>query len=303
MVKMNPRELRRRLVGVIAFPVTPFRADGSLDRPGLRSNLRRLLRHPIAAVVAPGGTGEIYSLTADEHEAVVREAVRESGGRVPVIAGAGFGVPAAAQMARRAARSGASGILAFPPLYPNADEEGLLEYYRAIGAATKLGMIIYSRDWFDPGPAFVERLCRIPTLVAWKEGQAGLRRLQQIMHRVGDRLAWVGGAGDDMVPGYYALGIRAYTSSIANLSPRLAVELHEAAAHGAAARLEGLMRDFVLPLFSLRGRRRGYEVSVMKAMMKLLGMAAGPVRPPLASLRPAELRELRALLPAWKRLP
>lgn len=53
-----------------------------------------------------------------------------------------------------------------------------------------------------------------------------------IRNRVGDRLAWIGGAGDDMVPGYYSIGIRTYTSSIATVAPKLSIELDRLAASG-----------------------------------------------------------------------
>ena len=57
------------------------------------------------------------------------------------------------------------------------------------------------------------------------------------MHAVADRLRWIGGAGDDLVPAYYAAGIRAYTSSVSNLAPRLSLALHDRAAVGGRARL------------------------------------------------------------------
>ena len=60
---MSPSELRSRLQGVVGFPVTPFNADLSLDLDGLRRNLRAMLQHPPAAIVAAGGTGELYSLS------------------------------------------------------------------------------------------------------------------------------------------------------------------------------------------------------------------------------------------------
>ena len=60
---MSPNELRAKLQGVVGFPVTPFNADLSLDLEGLRRNLRAMLRHPPAAIVAAGGTGELYSLS------------------------------------------------------------------------------------------------------------------------------------------------------------------------------------------------------------------------------------------------
>jgi 5-dehydro-4-deoxyglucarate dehydratase len=295
---MTPDELRATLHGPIAFPVTPFKKDLSLDLDGLRKNLHAMLAHPPAALVGAGGTGELYSLTPAEHELVVRTTVAEAG-TIPVIAGAGFGTSLGVELARQAARVGASGILAFPPYYPHADEEGLFEYYRAIGEATPLGMLVYSRDWVHPGAPFVERLTTLRTLIAWKEGQGDIRRLQSIMQRVGDRLRWVGGAGDDLVPAYYSLGIRAFTSSVANVAPRLAWQLHEAAAQGNASVLGQLMDDFITPLYALRARRKGYEVTVMKVLMDRLGLAGGPVRPPLPPLAPEDLAALEETLPHW----
>jgi 5-dehydro-4-deoxyglucarate dehydratase len=297
---MDPQELRSKLHGVIGFPVTPFHKDLSLDLDGLRKNVQAMVAHPVCAVVAAGGTGEVYSLTPDEYGQVVKTIVEETQNRVPVIAGAAYNAALGAAFAREAMRLGASGILAFPPYYPHADENGLFEYYRAIGAATPLGLFIYSRDWVHPSAAMVERLASIRTLIAWKEGQGDLRRLQIIMSRLGDRLHWIGGAGDDMVPFYYGTGIRTYTSSISNVSCKLALELHELASAGDAAKLRPLMKDFVVPLYALRARRKGYEVSVMKELMMLLGLAGGPVRPPLENLRPEEIEELRATLPFWR---
>ncbi|HVR37056.1 MAG TPA: 5-dehydro-4-deoxyglucarate dehydratase [Methylomirabilota bacterium] len=299
---MQPTELRNRLSGVVAFPVTPFKKDLSLDLDGLRHNLRSLLQHPVCAVVSGAGTGEMFSLTPDEHLQVVTTTLEMVGGKIPVLAAAGFNPPLAVQLAQQAASAGVNGILAFPPYYPNADPAGMFEYYRAIADATPLGLIIYSRDWANFSPAAVEKLADLPTLIAWKDGQGDLRRLQMIMRRVGDRLHWIGGAGDDLVPGYYSLGIRTYTSSIANVAPRLSLELHKRASTGDAKELARLMADYVVPLYDFRTRRKGYEVSAMKAMMDCVGLVGGPVRPPLVDLKPEELQEIRRMLAHWKPL-
>jgi 5-dehydro-4-deoxyglucarate dehydratase len=298
---MQPTELRKKLHGVISFPCTPFKKDLSLDLDGLRKNLRLLLQHPVSAIVAPAGTGEIHSLSPVEHLAVLKTTIEEVKGRVPVLTGAGFNPPIAAEQARQAAAAGANGILAFPPYYQSSDDEGVLAYYRGIGEATPLGLIIYSRDWFAPSPSLVEKLAQqIPNLIAWKDGQADLRRYQMIRQHVGDRLSWIGGAGDDMVPGYYTMGIRTYTSSIANVAPKLSLRLHDLASAGYSAELTKLMDDLVIPLYALRAKRKGYEVSVMKAMMDLIGMVGGPVRPPLAELRPEELKSVQATIDKWR---
>src|SRR5438067_11500168 len=152
---MKTEEIRSRLRGVIAFPVTPFNADLSLDTAGLHKNLRELLKYPISAVVAAGGTGELYSLTPAEQLEVVKTVVEEVNGKTPVLAGVGFNTEIAIALAKQSESAGANAILALPPYYPNADETGLLEYYAGIGSATPLPLFVYSRYCVNPCPDWV----------------------------------------------------------------------------------------------------------------------------------------------------
>jgi 5-dehydro-4-deoxyglucarate dehydratase len=297
---MEPADLRNQLSGVIAFPITPFKSDLSLDLAGLQRNLAKLFEHPLAGAVAAGGTGEMYSLTPSEHLQVIRTTVEMANGRVPVIAGVGFNQQSAIETARAAFEAQCDGLLAFPPYYPNADEAGLFAYYQAIAKAAPLGLLIYSRDWANFTPSMVERLATIPNLIGWKDGQGDIRRLQAIINRVGDRLHWIGGAGDDMVAAYYSVGIRVFTSSIASVAPRLSLKLHELAANGGGEELMTLLHECVIPLYAMRARRKGYEVSTMKALMDLAGLHGGPVRPPLLEVTESEREELRAVLESWK---
>jgi 5-dehydro-4-deoxyglucarate dehydratase len=298
---MQPNELRARLQGVVAFPVTPFKKDLSLDLDGLRKNLRTLLKHPVCAIVAAAGTGELYSLAPQEHLQVVRTTVEEVAGKVPVLAGTGFNPPIAMELAKQATAAGVNGILAFPPYYPSPDDEGTIAYYRAIGASTPLALLIYSRDWFSASPALVEKLASvIPNLIGWKDGQGDIRKYQMIRRHVGDRLHWIGGAGDDLVPAYYSMGIRTYTSSISNVTPKLSLRMHELASSGHSEELNKIMHDLVIPLYALRAKRKGYEVSAMKTMMDLLGMVGGPVRPPLVDLRADDVEAVKATIDRWR---
>jgi 5-dehydro-4-deoxyglucarate dehydratase len=298
---MRPNTLRNKLSGVIAFPITPFKEDLSLDLPALHQNLSSLLNYQISAIVAAGGTGEMYSLTPAEYTRVIELTALAVEDRVPVIAGVGFGQRLAIEMAQIAEKAGADGVLVFPPYYQQAEDDGLFEYYRAVGAATKLGMLVYSRDWTNFTPAMAERLTSIPTLIGWKDGQGDIRRLQAIMNRVGDRLHWIGGAGDDMVAAYYSIGIRTFSSSIATVAPQLSLKLHELADAGDSEALTELLNECVIPLYALRARRKGYEVSAMKAMMDMVGLNGGPVRPPLVNVTSEEEDELRTILSTWEK--
>ena len=116
---MNPTELRKSLEnGVIAFPVTPFKDDLSLDLEGLRSNLERMVQHDFRAIVAAGGTGEMYSLSLDEYRQVLELTVEVAGKHSTIIAGSGFRYAQAVEMTRIATQSGAHGVLALPPTTP-----------------------------------------------------------------------------------------------------------------------------------------------------------------------------------------
>jgi len=294
---MHPKNLR----GVFGFPVTPFKNDLSLDLDALAQNVEIMAAHPFCALVAAGGTGELYSLTPEEAEQVIKTTVGAVRGRMPVVAGTGFNAGIGADLARRAEKAGADGILALPPWYIAPPEEGLFDYYRAIGSASGLPLMVYSRDWAVFTPDMVARLAdQLPTLAAWKDGQGDIRRLQRIMEYNGDRLAWFGGLGDDNVPGYFAIGVQAYTSSISNIAPKLSLALADAGLRRDFPALNKLMHQYVNPLYALRERARGYEVSVMKAAMEMLGMRAGPVRPPLTNCREKDLSDLRVLIDSFR---
>src|SRR6266545_3462647 len=116
------------LRGVLAFPITPYQGDGALDLDGLRANARWLAASGIHALVAPSGTGELFGLSPAECTAVVAATVDAAAGRIPVIAGVGFGPRVGADLAREAEHEGASGILVLPPYYAHPGPAALLRY-------------------------------------------------------------------------------------------------------------------------------------------------------------------------------
>ena len=286
---------------MIGFPVTPFNENHSLDIDGHCKNVRYMLEQPMCALVAAGGTGELYSLDPDEVRQVVEATIQEVAGRVPVIAGVGFAGGLAKLLARQAADCGADGVLAFPPYYPNAEMDGLIEYYASIADASGLGVLVYSRDWAHFTPHQAELLAEIPNVVAWKDGSADIRRYQMIREHLGDKLHWVGGAGDDMVPSYYGIGVRAYTSSISAVAPKLSIKLHELGLAQATDELNQLIAEHVVPLYALRTKRKGYEVSAMKTMLNMIGLNGGVVRPPLVEVTETEQGELLSILDGWRK--
>jgi 5-dehydro-4-deoxyglucarate dehydratase len=292
--------LRRHLRGVIAFPVTPFRPDLELDLAALRHNVDWMIGQGIRTLVAAGGTGELYSLTVEEAGAVHRAAIEAAAGRAAVICGVGGKLREATALARQAAAAGATGILMLPAAYGAAPEEGMLAYYGGIARSVQIGVLPYARDWAIFTPDLLARLAEEPNVVAYKDGSADLRLWARLRARVGDRLVWVGGVGDDMVHTYFAAGAEGFTSSVANFMPQVALDLSRAASAGDFAQARAIFEDKVGAFYALRAKKRGYEVSSVKAAMELLGLPAGPVRPPLVELNAEERAFVAALLAKWQ---
>src|SRR5437660_1641453 len=269
---MTAKDVRNRFTGVFGFPITPFRKDLSLDLDALARNVAEMVRHPFCALVAAGGTGELYSMTVDEIVEVVRVTVQAAGGKMPVVAGTGYNAAIGGEIARRAEKAGAECMLALPPYYINAPEEGLFHYYQSIGEASGCPLFVYSRDWAVFTPQMVARLAeRVPTLAGWKDGQGVARKYQRIMNEVGDRLAWFGGLGDDCVPEYFAIGVQAYTSSISNIAPKVSLALAEAGLARDFPRLNRLTAKDLHPLFALREAMNGDALCAQKGATERLG--------------------------------
>ena len=295
------REFARKLTGVFGFPITPMKPDQSIDYDGLAKLVDWMTQYPFCAQVTVGGTGEIYSLTAAEAIECVRVSVDATAKRMPVVAGVGYSAPIGVEMAKGMAKAGADALLIMPPYYTNAPTEGLFRYYETIAGSVDIPVSIYSRDWAVFTPDMVSRLAdRIPNLSFWKDGQGDTRKFQRIMGAVGDRLAWIGGIGDDCAAGYFGIGVQAYTSSISNIAPKLSLAIADAGMRREMDKLAAILKKYVHPLYALRDKTRGYEVTVMKKMMEMMGKPGGPSRPPLVDVKPEEVSEIQKLIELYK---
>src|SRR5207237_9353647 len=134
------------------------------------------------------------SLTPAELPKVVAVAVDETKGRVPVLAGTGYGTALAREIAIGAEKAGADGLLLLPPYLMHSEQEGLAAHVEAVCAATKLGVIVYNRDNAILQPDTLARLCdRCPNLVGYKDGIGDIELMTRVYSKLGDRLTYVGG--------------------------------------------------------------------------------------------------------------
>ena len=297
---MSPQEFARAIgLGLLSFPVTHFGEDGEFHEPGYRAHLDWLLEHKPAALFAAGGTGEFFSLTLAEFSRVVTAATEQVAGRVPVVAGCGYGTRMAIEFARAAEAAGADGLLLLPPYLVNSEQAGLAAHVEAVCAATKLGVIFYNRDNAVLNDTAIARLCeRCPNLVGFKDGVGDIELMTRIYARLGDRLTYVGGlpTAETFALPYLEMGVTTYSSAIFNFLPAWAQSFYAAVRRRDHATVYKELREFVLPYIEIRNRKKGYAVSIVKAGLRAIGRPAGPVRSPLTDLDDAELAMLARLI-------
>ncbi|HEY8979708.1 MAG TPA: 5-dehydro-4-deoxyglucarate dehydratase [Streptomyces sp.] len=288
--------------GPLFFPVTAYGTDGSLDLDAFRAHVRQGVDAGAAAVFACCGTGEFHALDPDEFEACVRAAVEETAGRVPVVAGAGYGTRLAVRYARVAHEAGADGLLVLPPYLVVAGQEGLLRHYREVAAATPLPVIVYQRDNAVFTPETVVELARTEGIVGLKDGCGDLDLMQRIVSAVrsevpGEFLYFNGlPTAEQTQLAYRALGVDLYSSAVFCFSPDIANAFHRALRTGDDATVHRLLDGFFRPYVELRAQGRGYAVSLVKAAVRLRGLAVGEVRPPLHEPAEDHVRQLAELI-------
>ena len=300
MSRMSPQEFATKIgVGLLSFPVTHFNDDLGFNVPAYREHIEWLLGYKPAGLFAAGGTGEFFSLALKEFSAVVSAAVQQTNGRVPVVAGCGYGTAMAKEFAQAAHAAGADGLLLLPPYLVNSDATGLSAHAEAVCKSTKLGVIFYNRDNAILNENALEKLCeRCPNLVGFKDGYGDIELMTRIYARLGDRLTYVGGlpTAETFALPYLEIGVTTYSSAIFNFLPKFAQDFYTAVRRRDHDYVFKELRDFVLPYLGIRNRKKGYAVSIVKAGMKAIGRPAGPVRTPLMDLDAEELAQLKKLI-------
>lgn len=293
--------------GVLFFPVTPFGAAGDVDAGLLREHVQQRLDDDPAGVFAACGTGEYHALAADEYRNAITAAVDAVAGadghrRVPVVGGTGGPIGHAVRCARHAADAGADGLLVLPPYLVGSPQDGLVAYVEAVAAATDLPLVVYHRANAQFTPASIARLLADPRVVGVKDGVGDLAVLQQFM------LAAANAGQDETVffnglltaeltqAAYGAIGVPFYSSAVFAMAPDIATAFLQALRGGDDERCRLLLDEFYVPLVQLRDETPGFAVALIKAGVRLDGLAVGGVRPPLVDPSPDQEARLSTIL-------
>ncbi len=281
--------------GAMTALVTPFKKDMSIDFDAFGELIELQIAAGVDAVVPCGTTGESATLSHDEHEEVVRFAVKTVAGRTKVLAGAGSNNTAEAiRLTKSAGESGADGVLLVSPYYNKPTQEGLYRHYRSIGEATGgVPQVLYNvpaRTAKEIAVETVVRLAELDFVAGLKEAGGSVDRVNSILAACDICLV----SGDDSltVP-MMSVGARGVISVISNLIPADVKKLTDAAAAGDFETARGLHYK-MLPLVRLifiENNPMG-----IKTAMRLAGRSVGEFRPPLCDMEKENVAALEKAL-------
>ncbi|MDR1968349.1 MAG: 4-hydroxy-tetrahydrodipicolinate synthase [Burkholderiaceae bacterium] len=276
------------ITGSIVALVTPMLDDGSVDYPTLRKLIDWHIAEGTACIGVVGTTGESPTVSVEEHQEIIRVAVEQAKGRVPVMAGCGANSTAEAiELARYAKKVGADCQLQVAPYYNKPTQEGLYQHFKAIAEAVDgLPMVLYNvpgRTVTDIQHNTVLRLAQVPGIVGIKEATANIERAQWLIREAPKGFAIYSG-DDGTAVALMLCGGQGNVSVTANIAPRPMAELCAAAVAGERDKAMRIQLQ-LLPLH----KHLFVEANPIpiKWAMARLGLCGGTLRLPMTPLAEA----------------
>jgi 4-hydroxy-tetrahydrodipicolinate synthase len=290
-----PRSAPDRPFGrVLTAMVTPFAADGGLDRDTAGKLAHQLVERGCDGLVVNGTTGESPTTTDTEKAELVATVVQAVGDRAAVVAGAGtYDTAHSVQLARQAQRAGAHGLLVVTPYYSRPPQAGLLAHFTAVADATDLPVMLYNIPPRSVVPIARESLYQLaghPRIVAVKDATGDLGAGAEIIANTD--LAYY--CGDDALNlPWLSVGAVGFVSVIGNVVPdrlRSMLTAFDAGKVGAA-------RQVYASTFSLiRAFSKAGGVAFGKAALRLTGLDVGEPRLPLLPAEPDQVTAIASAL-------
>ena len=274
--------------------VTPMNPDGSVNYERYRELVEWQIQNGTDAIISCGTTGESSTLDHEEHIEVMRAAVEQAAGRVPVISGTGSNdTRYCIELSLEAQRLGADALLLVSPYYNKTSQRGLIAHYTAIADAVELPIILYnvpSRTGVDIKPETIARLAAHPRIVAVKEANGNISAAAQVA-ALCDIDIYSG--NDDQIVPLLSLGSKGVISVLSNILPQ---QTHDICAKWFAGDVAG-SRALQLELLELANALFS-DVNPIpdKEAMNLMGMQVGDCRLPLLGMDEAGRGKLAAVL-------
>ena len=265
--------------------ITPFK-NNLLDERAYIKLIHFHIENGTSGLVPAGTTGESPTLSHDEHQKVIDLCVKESNGKVPVIAGTGSNsTEEAISLTSHAEKAGANGALIVTPYYNKPTQEGLYQHYKAINDKCGIPIIIYNipgRSVIDMNVDTMARLFELKNIVGVKDATGDLDRVDQQLSKMGKEFIQLTGNDDNALEFNKRGGVGAI-SVTANIAPKLCSDFQKFSKSendiSEAEKLDKILQPIHYSMFVES------NPSPVKYAAKLLNLCEDEVRLPLVKVK------------------
>jgi 4-hydroxy-tetrahydrodipicolinate synthase len=301
------KEARSKFRGLFTPLMTPFKPNFELDVDGLRNNVRFLVKNGFGeknngVFLVAGAGGEFQVLTLEERKKVAQIVQEETSGKVPSIFGAQHTDPQVViELCKYAKKLGIEGVQISPPYYdPGQTTDDMIRFYKQISDATDIGIMVYTTYWHGHtfSRDFFTKLLDVENVVSIKFSLPSQIEFRDTLVRFGDKFAFVDNMNEHVTGN--KLGEVGFLSHEAHFHLAHQLNLWNAVSKGDYTKAVGLLAQLNWPFYHFHvemGRKTGItDANVTKAAIEMVGLAAGPVRPPARNLTATEKSDLRDIL-------
>ncbi|NJE08749.1 4-hydroxy-tetrahydrodipicolinate synthase [Thermococcus sp. M39] len=282
--------------GIYVPHVTPFDDDEEINEEALRELIHYFENAKVSGFVTLGSNGEFPYLSFEEKMRVLKIVCEET--NLPVIAGVTENsTRETIRLAKEAWNLGVDALLIAPPYYFKPNEKELFAHYSAIAQSVEAPILIYNVPKFTGINIPIEVIERLvdeySNIVGIKDSSGSIGRISELIRRLGKDMSILAGTADLIYPAL-ALGAHGAVIAVANVAPRLCVELYTAfleKKYDRAKRLQ-LMINYLNEVLV----KKYNQISAIKEAMNMLGLNVGYPRMPSLLLDEQALQEIEFVL-------
>ena len=278
--------------------ITPFK-DNSLDEESYVKLINFHIQNGTNGLVPAGTTGESPTLNHDEHQKVIEICIKESGGKIPVIAGTGSNsTEEAVSLTKHAENAGANGALVVTPYYNKPTQEGLYQHYKKINDNTSLPIIIYNipgRCVIDMSVDTMAKLFELKNIAGVKDATGDLNRLDQTIKKLGPEFIQLTGE-DGLALEFNKRGGVGIISVTANIAPKQCADMQKfsKSTNNDDIRKAELIDKSLQPLHKALFIES--NPAPVKYAAKILGLCSDEIRLPLVNIQKKTEEEVNKAL-------
>ena len=286
------------LKGSIVALITPFE-NNALNEDVYRKLIHYHLKNGTNGIVPGGTTGESPTLSHDEHKKIIEISIKETKGKIPVIAGTGSNSTSeAVELSKYAEKAGSDALLVVTPYYNKPTQEGLYQHYKKINDSVGIPIIIYnipSRSVIDMSVETMTKLYELKNIAGVKDATGDLNRVEMQLKAMGKEFIQLTGNDDNSLE-FNRRGGSGSISVTANIAAKLCSNFQQSCANGFkdSEKFDKILQPVHSAMFIES------NPSPVKYAASLLGMCSPDVRLPLVQVKEETKKKISEALKVAK---